>query len=313
MMAERVPRACCLGVRAGDLRIHASSAAMVPEDAADRVRYRGADPGSKLPGRRGGGGRVKSYRYVVAEPREHEVTLDGRLLREVCGAVWLPYPGGDAGGGGAVAGVSAGEPEGVDGERGVGGEAGAAVREPERGADGVRVEERADRSLGSAWRGAGGVVGVDVAVAERSGAGGVGADCGEGAGVEAVPGGGAVSGVGCGGARVVGRGRRCCILPTGGGVFLPHWAERTRRKWEAGEGPGEDEVAWRRAWSAAFDEADPDGPVRPATAVGCHRCVGMTSLRGRVEGGVESGGDGAERGVVVWAGGEGGGDGWGWG
>jgi DNA-binding CsgD family transcriptional regulator len=70
---RRPMRAWCLAVRASDQRINPATACVVPEAA----------------------GYPRSHAHPHHVPDEHEVTLDARLLREVCRPVRIEWPGED--------------------------------------------------------------------------------------------------------------------------------------------------------------------------------------------------------------------------
>jgi hypothetical protein len=71
-LMQRPPRAWCLAVRASDRRINPATAIIVPEDAAYPPSTRG---------------------YELEVYREHEVTLDARLLRQLVRPIFIPKPG----------------------------------------------------------------------------------------------------------------------------------------------------------------------------------------------------------------------------
>src|SRR5262245_14511014 len=74
----RPPRAWCLAVRASDQRIHPGVAACVPEDAA--YPYSAIDPALR--------------KYAEFCPlRQHQVTLDAKLLRRLSRPYYVPAPG----------------------------------------------------------------------------------------------------------------------------------------------------------------------------------------------------------------------------
>lgn len=267
MLREEVPRALCLGVRAGDLRINAMRAALVPEDAFDRVS--GREPRGREAG-------VKVGRLAQVEPREHEVLVDAGLLREVCGPVWLPGEGVSLEGAGALLGR---QPETLRGWVRTGALLEERVRRTDRtGASKMRLLVRASGPLdpassegrppgawwGTMWQWLSGRVGDDfeqvvVRVPEYR----------PYKGVERFRGWSWLC-PGCG------RRARFLHIPTRGDVYRERWAGATRWARERGGVPGACEGVsdgrWGAAWSAAFETGE---EAEPMQTLACYRCHGV--------------------------------------